>query len=135
MHGDFCWRQSEDEPTVAYVDVRQLQGVAQKSAVSLGIRAVNNRMPASNHSCPRFQSVVVAARPKSLPNGSAERLIVKHSAGIDRTRFHKTHRVMPLVLDIKGALAPRSYSDLATGLAVHIVRRQAAQRLGPGEHR
>src|SRR5262249_12651960 len=65
MDGDFCWRQSENKPTVAQVDVRELQGIAQESAVSLGIRAVNNRMPASNHSCPRFQSVVVAARPQS----------------------------------------------------------------------
>src|SRR5262249_6811088 len=55
MHGDFCWRQSEDEPTVAYVDVRQLQGVAQKSAVSLRILAVDDRMRSSNHNRPRPQ--------------------------------------------------------------------------------
>src|SRR5262249_35512160 len=62
MHGDFCWRQSEDEPTVAYVDVRQLQGVAQKSAVSLWILAVDDRMRSRNHDCPRPKSVIVAAR-------------------------------------------------------------------------
>src|SRR5262245_35464022 len=55
MHGDFCWRQSEDEPTVAYVDVRQLQGVAQKSAVRIRIRAVDDRMRSGNHDCPRPQ--------------------------------------------------------------------------------
>src|SRR5262245_39923147 len=61
MHGDFCWRQSKDEPTVAYVDVRQLQGVAQKSAVSLRILAVDDRMRSRNHDCPRPKSVIVAA--------------------------------------------------------------------------
>src|SRR5262249_45485694 len=55
MHGDFCWRQSEDEPTVAYVDVRQLQSVAQKGAVSLRILAVYDRMRSDNHVCPRPQ--------------------------------------------------------------------------------
>src|SRR5262249_41967349 len=61
--------------------------------------------------------------------------IVKRSAWIDRTCFHKTQWVLPLVLDIKGTFTPGSYSDLATGLAVHILRRQAAQRLGPREYR
>src|SRR5262245_21093991 len=62
-------------------------------------------------------------------------VLVKRSAWIDRTCFHKTHRVMPLVLDIKGTFTPGSYSDLATGLSVHILRRQAAQRLGTREYR
>src|SRR5262249_3469052 len=101
MHGDFRWRQSENKPTVAQVDVRELQGVAQESAVSLGICAVNNRMPASDHSCPRFQSVVVAGRPPitaEWARGAAHR---EESARIDRSRFHKTPRVVPLVFDIK----------------------------------
>src|SRR5262249_22691719 len=63
MDGDFRWRQSEDEPTVAYVDVRQLQGVAQKSAVSLRIRAVDDRMRSGNHDCPRPQISGCCSKP------------------------------------------------------------------------
>src|SRR5262245_49901373 len=81
-----------------------------------------------------LKSVVVAAR-RQITTEPLRLKIAKQSAWVDRTCFHKTHRVVPLVLDIKGAFAPGSYPDLATGLAVHILRRQAAQRLGPREYR
>src|SRR6516225_4982234 len=61
--------------------------------------------------------------------------IEKRSARIDRTCFHKTQRVVPPVLDVKGPLAPGSYPDLATRLAMHILLRQAAHGLGPLKHR
>src|SRR5882757_9283651 len=40
MNSDFGRWQAEDQPTVADIDVRQLEDIAQKSAVCFGIRAV-----------------------------------------------------------------------------------------------
>src|SRR5687768_15049364 len=49
MDGDFRRRQSEDEPAVADIDVRQLQDVPEELAVGRGIRAVDDGMRPSDH--------------------------------------------------------------------------------------
>jgi len=40
MNSDLRWRQGEDEPTSASVDIRQAQDVAQEGAVSVWVGAV-----------------------------------------------------------------------------------------------
>jgi hypothetical protein len=42
MHGHFRWRQSENQPSLAHVDVRECEHVAQERAVGTGIRAVDD---------------------------------------------------------------------------------------------
>src|SRR5262249_50872841 len=49
MHGHFCWRQSEDQPTASNINIGKTQHVPQKCAVRLGIGAVNDRVGARNH--------------------------------------------------------------------------------------
>ena len=52
MHRNLRRRQSEDEPSVAHIDVRQLEHVAQESAVGIRVRAVDNRMRSDDHGRP-----------------------------------------------------------------------------------
>ena len=42
MHGNLCWRQSENQPSVADVHICELKHVAQKGAVSLRVRAIDD---------------------------------------------------------------------------------------------
>jgi hypothetical protein len=42
MYGDFRWRQSENQPSVANIHICELEHIAQKSSVSLRINAVND---------------------------------------------------------------------------------------------
>lgn len=49
VHGDFGWRQREDQPPMTGVDLRILQHVAQECAVGLGILAVDDDVRAVNH--------------------------------------------------------------------------------------
>src|SRR5688572_6071110 len=64
MDGDFRRRQSEDEPAVADIDVRQLQDVPEELAVGRGIRAVDDGMRSSDHG----KSLLVG-RDSVEPNG------------------------------------------------------------------
>src|SRR5689334_22072970 len=49
MHRQLRRRQAEDQPTVADVDVRQAEDVAQKSAICFGIGAVDDRVRSADH--------------------------------------------------------------------------------------
>ena len=49
VDGDFGGRQSEDQPSLADVDVRQLKHVPQERAVGLRILAVNDGMGSGDH--------------------------------------------------------------------------------------
>jgi hypothetical protein len=49
MYGNLRRRQSENQPAVADIDVRELEHIAQKFAVALGILAVDDGMRASDH--------------------------------------------------------------------------------------
>jgi hypothetical protein len=49
MHCDLTWRQGEDQPAVAGVDVTEAERVAQESAILHGIVAVDQEMRADDH--------------------------------------------------------------------------------------
>jgi len=49
MHGQLCRWQSEDHPALAHVDVRQLEHVSERRAVSLGIGTVDDRVRPEEH--------------------------------------------------------------------------------------
>ena len=49
MDGDFRRRQSENEPSVAHICIRQLKDILQESPIRLGVLAVNDRVSANNH--------------------------------------------------------------------------------------
>src|SRR5262249_33697170 len=49
--------------------------------------------------------------------------------------FHKTQRAVPTTHGIEGSLPPRSYANLAAGLAVYFLGRQAIQRLSALKYR
>jgi len=49
---------------------------------------------------------------------------------IDRTCLHETKRIVPSILGIEGAFAPRLHADLAAVRSMHVLLRQALQRLG-----
>jgi hypothetical protein len=56
MHGKLCRRQGENQPSAPGIDVRKLEHVIQEGAVSLSIRAVDDRMRTSDHLQRPFQS-------------------------------------------------------------------------------
>src|SRR5439155_20280951 len=62
MDRNFGRRQSEDNPAVAHIHVRQLKHILQESPIRLRVSAVNDRVSANNHAvnCRRF-------RPAQLP--------------------------------------------------------------------
>jgi hypothetical protein len=49
VNSNFSGRQTEDEPAMADIDVREFQDIAQESAISFGVCAVDNRVSACNH--------------------------------------------------------------------------------------
>jgi hypothetical protein len=61
MNSDFGRRQTENEPAMADIHVRQLEDIAQKSAVCFGIRAVDNGMGTGDHSFMKFRLLASAA--------------------------------------------------------------------------
>jgi hypothetical protein len=50
MHGKLGWGQPEDEPIFPNINVGEFKHVTEEGTVSLGVRAVNNRMRTNNHS-------------------------------------------------------------------------------------
>src|SRR4051812_44443813 len=57
------------------------------------------------------------------------------STWINRAGFHEAQRVVPRVLSVERALAPRTHADLLARLAVNVFLRETTQRLRPGEQR
>ena len=55
MNGELGRRQTEDQPAVPDVDVRQLEDVAKHRAVGLGVGAVDDRVCAVDHGRGRRQ--------------------------------------------------------------------------------
>jgi len=49
VHRYFGWGQSEDQPSVAHIHIRELKHIAQKLAVNFSVLAINDRMCASDH--------------------------------------------------------------------------------------
>src|SRR5262249_20573414 len=49
MHGHLGWRQAEDQPATADIDVRQLEHVTQECAIRVRLGAVDDRMGTDNH--------------------------------------------------------------------------------------
>jgi hypothetical protein len=61
MDSDFRRRQSENEPSVADVDVRQRKHIAEKCAVGVRVRAGDDRMCAANHGPSKRRSISTAS--------------------------------------------------------------------------
>jgi hypothetical protein len=61
VDSDFSGWQTEDEPAVADIDVRKFQNVAQESAISFGVCAVDNRVCAGDHGFMEFRLLTSAA--------------------------------------------------------------------------
>ena len=49
MDGQFSRRQSEDQPAIAHIDMREPEHLAQQGAVGLGALTINDGMRADNH--------------------------------------------------------------------------------------
>src|SRR5262245_9541874 len=56
--------------------------------------------------------------------------VYRASPRIDGPRFNETERVVPRVLAVKRALAPRPHHHRAGRGAVHVLARQTTQRFG-----
>src|SRR6516225_8663851 len=51
MQGNLCGWQTKNQPSAAYIDVRQVEYIAKESTVCIGICAVDDRVRAANHNC------------------------------------------------------------------------------------
>src|SRR5882762_6509638 len=71
MHGDFRWRQSEDQPSVPNIHAREPEHVPKESTVSLSIGAVDDRVSAGNHGGPQRRKTTTPSYQRRGGGGGA----------------------------------------------------------------
>src|ERR1700733_12018749 len=72
MNSQLGRRQSEDQPSMAYIDERKTKNIAQKNAIRLRILAIDDDMRAKDHVFSPFYAACYSAVGSSAVNGEQQ---------------------------------------------------------------
>ena len=121
----FCLRQCEDQPAVTRIHRCELENVAEKCSVRLGVFYCRQlRELQKSFAC-------------SLEMPAEGRVETNRCGGalprVNGSLFDETKGISPWVLGIERSLAPRAHDDATSRCIVNFLARQTVQRLGAVE--